>query len=144
MIFDIHHQEIAEAVARAFYEDVGIGDLTSEACIPEGWRADGRFIARQKLVVAGVELLNLMFDKVTMHKRSGDTAEDGEVIATESSDEEDPQASFDCVAPKRPAQLRPGCLRCCDGENVGGRASSLTATPSAAKMERRGISFACP
>ena len=82
MIFDIHHQEIAEAVARAFYEDVGIGDLTSEACIPEGWRADGRFIARQKLVVAGVELLNLMFDKVTMHKRSGDTAEDGEVIAT--------------------------------------------------------------
>ncbi len=82
MIFDIHHQEIADAVARAFYEDVGIGDITSEACIPEGLRADGQFIARQKMVVAGVELLDLMFDKFTMHKRSGEKAEDGEVIAT--------------------------------------------------------------
>jgi nicotinate-nucleotide pyrophosphorylase (carboxylating) len=75
MIFDIHHQEISDAVARAFYEDVGLGDLTSEACIPEGLRADGHFIARQKLVVAGVELLTLMFDKLTIHKRSGEPAE---------------------------------------------------------------------
>jgi nicotinate-nucleotide pyrophosphorylase (carboxylating) len=82
MIFDIHHQEIQDAVARAFLEDVGIGDITTEACIPEGLRAEGYFTARQDMVVAGVELLDLMFDKVTMHKRSGQTASNGDVLAT--------------------------------------------------------------
>jgi nicotinate-nucleotide pyrophosphorylase (carboxylating) len=82
MIFDVHHQEIQDAVARAFLEDVGTGDITSEACIPEGLRAEGHFTARQPMVVAGVEVLTLMFDKVTFHKRSGDRAADGEVLAT--------------------------------------------------------------
>lgn len=82
MIFDVHHQEIQDAVARAFLEDVGTGDITSEACIPEGVRAEGHFTARQAMVVAGVELLTLMFDKVTFHKRSGDTATNGDVLAT--------------------------------------------------------------
>lgn len=82
MIFDVHHPEIADAVARAFLEDIGTGDITTEACIPEGLRAEGYFTARQKMVVAGVELLTLMFDKVTLHKRSGETASDGDVLAT--------------------------------------------------------------
>ena len=82
MIFDIHHPEIADAVARAFLEDIGTGDITTEACIPEGLRADGYFTARQSMVVAGVELLSLMFDKVTYHKLSGESASDGDVLAT--------------------------------------------------------------
>lgn len=82
MIFDVHHPEIADAVARAFLEDIGTGDVTTEACIPEGLRAEGYFTARQTMVVAGVELLTLMFDKVTLHKRSGEPASDGDVLAT--------------------------------------------------------------
>jgi nicotinate-nucleotide pyrophosphorylase (carboxylating) len=82
MIFDIHHPEIADAVARAFLEDIGTGDVTTEACIPEGLRAEGFFTARQNMVVAGVELLTLMFDKVTLHKRSGESAGHGDVLAT--------------------------------------------------------------
>lgn len=82
MIFDIHHQDVQEAVARAFLEDIGIGDITTDACIPEGLRAEAFFTARQSMVVAGVELLDLMFDNVTIHKRSGETASNGDVLAT--------------------------------------------------------------
>lgn len=82
MIFDIHHPEIADAVARAFAEDIGAGDVTTDACIPEALRADGYFTARQSMTVAGLELLDLMFDNVTLHKRSGDSAVDGDVLAT--------------------------------------------------------------
>lgn len=81
-MFDIHHHEIADAVARAFYEDIGAGDVTTDACVPAGLQAEGRFMARQDMVVGGVELLYLMFDDVRLAKRSGDTARDGEVLAT--------------------------------------------------------------
>lgn len=81
MIFDTHHHEIADAVARAFYEDIGTGDVTTESCVPANIAGEGRFTARQSMVVAGVELLYLMFDDVTLHKRSGETARDGDVLA---------------------------------------------------------------
>jgi nicotinate-nucleotide pyrophosphorylase (carboxylating) len=82
MIFDTHHHEIADAVARAFYEDIGTGDVTTESCVPSGLQAQGRFIAREDMVVAGVELLFLMFDDVKLHKRSGERASDTDVLAT--------------------------------------------------------------
>jgi nicotinate-nucleotide pyrophosphorylase (carboxylating) len=62
MTTDIRHPEIVEAVRRALAEDVGAGDLTSAACIAEGARAAGRFIARQRLVLAGAELLPLIYE----------------------------------------------------------------------------------
>jgi nicotinate-nucleotide pyrophosphorylase (carboxylating) len=78
---------IDEAVKRALEEDVGPGDVTTEACVPAGAQASGEFIAREAQVVAGVELLAQIYDelggvaKLEMRKRSGDRAEDGEVIA---------------------------------------------------------------
>jgi nicotinate-nucleotide pyrophosphorylase (carboxylating) len=81
MMFDIHHQEVVDAVDRALYEDIGTGDVTTEACVPEGLLAEGKFIARQPLIVAGVELLHLMFDDVKRMKTSGDRAGAGDVIA---------------------------------------------------------------
>lgn len=82
MIFDIHHSEVVDGVSRAFYEDIGEGDVTTDSCIPEGLIAEGYFTARQALTVAGVELLHLMFDNVTLLRRSGDRAQDGDVLAT--------------------------------------------------------------
>jgi nicotinate-nucleotide pyrophosphorylase (carboxylating) len=56
------HPEIVEAVRRALEEDIGAGDLTSEACVPDGARASGRFVAREPMVVAGMALLPLIYE----------------------------------------------------------------------------------
>jgi nicotinate-nucleotide pyrophosphorylase (carboxylating) len=82
MIFDIDHPEVVDAVHRALYEDTGAGDVTTEACIPADLKAEGRFIARQEMIVAGSELLYLLFDDVRIERHSSDPANDGQVIAT--------------------------------------------------------------
>ncbi len=81
-MMNIDHPEVVDAVRRALHEDVGTGDVTTEACIPADLMAAGRFYARQQMVVAGTELLHLMFDEARIERHSGDPAADGEVIAT--------------------------------------------------------------
>lgn len=82
MTFDVHHPEILETVRRALAEDIGSGDITSEACVPAELRAAGRFFARQPLIVAGVELLPLIYDETDLFKRSGDACQPGEPLAS--------------------------------------------------------------
>ena len=73
--------DVAQMVRRALEEDIGTGDVTSEACVPAGLRAAGLFIGRQHLVLAGTEVLSLMYDQLDFYKRDGDTVSDGEIIA---------------------------------------------------------------
>src|SRR5215469_10446376 len=80
-MMNVTHPEIADAVRRALEEDIGPGDVTTEACVPADARAAGQFIAREPQVIAGVELLPLIYGECTLHKRSGDRAAAGEVIA---------------------------------------------------------------
>ncbi|MEK7408703.1 MAG: carboxylating nicotinate-nucleotide diphosphorylase [Acidobacteriota bacterium] len=88
MPFDVEHPEIAELVRRALAEDIGPGDVTSDACVPAHQRATGRFIAREKLVVAGPELLPLIYrlrggvDKLRLEAASGAALESGQSIAS--------------------------------------------------------------
>lgn len=83
MKFDADHPDVIRAVENALAEDVGSGDLTSRLTVEETQRALGRFIARQSMVVAGSELLRrtMQPDSIELHKRSGDLAEPGDVIA---------------------------------------------------------------
>lgn len=87
MSFNVNHAEILEAVRRALEEDIGPGDVTSEACVPVEQRAEGCFYARQDLVVAGVELLPVIFELrggvegLKLHKVSGDFALSGASLA---------------------------------------------------------------
>ena len=37
------HPEVLDAVRRALEEDIGIGDVTSQACVPADRRASGIF-----------------------------------------------------------------------------------------------------
>jgi len=80
--------DIVEIVRRALEEDIGTGDVTSEACIPADRVATGEFIAREPQVVAGVELLPVIYDlrggvaRLETHKRSGDRAAAGDKIAS--------------------------------------------------------------
>ncbi len=56
------HPEIREAIERALLEDVGTGDVTTEACVPADQPARGVFLTREPLVLAGLELLPLIYD----------------------------------------------------------------------------------
>src|SRR5260370_38685022 len=69
------------AVERALAEDLGSGDIATNACIPEALRGEARFIARKDLTRAGVELLELIFDQPVTRRSSGDRLEPGEEIA---------------------------------------------------------------
>ena len=81
------HPEIVETVRRALAEDIGEGDLTSQLTVPAGRRAEGRFYARADIVIAGIELLPLIYelrggvDQLQLLKQPGDRAYDGELLA---------------------------------------------------------------
>ena len=61
-MFDVSHAEVRAAVERALAEDIGSGDVTSELTMPPELNARGVFLAKQALVVAGSELLPLIYD----------------------------------------------------------------------------------
>jgi nicotinate-nucleotide pyrophosphorylase (carboxylating) len=82
------HPEIADAVRRALDEDIGPADVTTQATVPEHRIARGRYLAREPLIIAGTELLPLIYnlrggvDQVEIWKHDGDQCQDMEVIAT--------------------------------------------------------------
>jgi nicotinate-nucleotide pyrophosphorylase (carboxylating) len=78
---------IPEIVRLALAEDIGTGDVTTLACVPEDRMAAGRFLAREPLVVAGLSVLAPIYAarggaELVLAKRDGERCEDGEVIAT--------------------------------------------------------------
>ena len=87
MKFDVNHPEIVDAVRRALAEDIGPGDITSTACVSEIRLAGGRFVAKERLVVAGVDLLPLIYterggmDELNIETESGAWVEAGTPLA---------------------------------------------------------------
>jgi nicotinate-nucleotide pyrophosphorylase (carboxylating) len=70
----------------ALREDVGAGDRTSEATVPEAARARGRLLAKEQLVVCGLPLVERVFGRlggvgITWQAKDGDAAEPGAVLA---------------------------------------------------------------
>jgi nicotinate-nucleotide pyrophosphorylase (carboxylating) len=75
-------------VKNALEEDLGAGDATSEATVPEAARARGVLLAKQELVLAGLDVARLVFEaldpamKLTPEGREGDRFFPDTVIAT--------------------------------------------------------------
>jgi len=65
----------------ALEEDIGSGDVTTRACVPESRQAHGRFLAREPLVVAGLGLLPELYEQITIHKHDGDRCASEDAIA---------------------------------------------------------------
>jgi nicotinate-nucleotide pyrophosphorylase (carboxylating) len=85
-MFDVWHPEVRGAVERALAEDIGSGDITSQLTVPENLQAHGSFLAKQKLVLAGIELLPLVYEicrgaTVQLLKASGDCIKSGDILA---------------------------------------------------------------
>lgn len=75
--------ETRDLIRRALEEDIGSGDRTSQACVPERRNARGRFLAKQDLVVAGIELLPLVYgERVDLKHSSGTQVDRGTLLAT--------------------------------------------------------------
>ena len=79
-------EEIRRAVQLALAEDIGDGDATTLATVPEDTGARARMRAREPLVVAGLELAEAAFTelssavKVERLARDGQRAGDGEIL----------------------------------------------------------------
>jgi nicotinate-nucleotide pyrophosphorylase (carboxylating) len=71
----------AELVVRALEEDIGSGDVTTELCVPADRQARGAFIVREPVVVAGVELLPLLYQHIELKVESGTMLKPGQEIA---------------------------------------------------------------
>ncbi|MCS7025024.1 MAG: carboxylating nicotinate-nucleotide diphosphorylase [Bryobacteraceae bacterium] len=86
-MFDWTHPDVERAVRFALEEDIGTGDVTTQCCVPEQARARGGFWAREPMVVAGVELLEVIYrlaggiDSLRLEVQSGDRVEAGTCLA---------------------------------------------------------------
>jgi len=69
------------SVRRALEEDVGEGDVTSRAVVPEDARALGRFVAREPLVLAGLPVAREVFRRVDASLLFEPLAEEGSLCA---------------------------------------------------------------
>ena len=88
-MFDVSHPEVRAVVERALAEDIGPSDVTSEITIPYGLQGRGSFLAKQDLVLAGVELLPLIYEvrggaEAKLHAASGARVRSGQTIAAVS------------------------------------------------------------
>lgn len=84
-------RNIVEAIVReALTEDIGTGDITTRATIPEDMTASGNFIAKQDGVICGLDVVRAVFAVVdsrttfTPSVRDGDQVKKGNIIAVVS------------------------------------------------------------
>jgi len=86
-MIDFSHPDIVDSVERALEEDIGPGDVTSHSCVSEDHMARGRFLAREQQIVAGTELLPLIYqarggvESLKIEKLSGACVTDGQTLA---------------------------------------------------------------
>ncbi len=89
MMFDVSQPDVRLALERALAEDIGTGDITSQLTVREDLQARGSFLAKQSLVLAGTELLPVIYGlrggaQVDVCSPSGTVVNSGDVIATVS------------------------------------------------------------
>ena len=72
-------------IARALAEDIGTGDVTTEATIPEGTPATARFLLKEDGVVAGLAVAERVFAAVDPALTLAWTAADGDRLAAGTS-----------------------------------------------------------
>lgn len=78
---------VTQIIDIALNEDVGTGDITTETTIPADKKAFGRFIAKENMVICGLDVAELVFHKVdetiefSANCKDGDCIEKGFVIA---------------------------------------------------------------
>ena len=77
------HPQVRELIRLAVAEDVGAGDVTTEACVPRDSQSVGYFLPKQDLTLAGTELLGIIFheEKIEVLESDGTHVPAGKVFA---------------------------------------------------------------
>jgi nicotinate-nucleotide pyrophosphorylase (carboxylating) len=80
---------IMAAIGEFLAEDIGRGDITTQATVARETRAQGRFLAKEYLVICGLEIAEGVFvhldpeiPEMETNYRDGDEVEEGTVFAT--------------------------------------------------------------
>jgi nicotinate-nucleotide pyrophosphorylase (carboxylating) len=76
--------EIERAVQAALAEDVGTGDATTLATVPESARARAAMVAREPVVVAGINFAEIAFRQLSAELKVERMAADGQRIAEDA------------------------------------------------------------
>lgn len=83
-----HQREVApprsvveRIVQLALEEDLGRGDITSEACVPRAVRGEGVVQARTRMVLCGIDVLHEVYRQVDPEVEVHDRAADGDWIS---------------------------------------------------------------
>lgn len=72
--------EISRSIIRALEEDIGLGDVTTNTIVPAGASLQGRIIAKQDGVVAGLEIAKRVIFALNKHVRFVAEVEDGSKV----------------------------------------------------------------
>ena len=84
--------EALRIIDAALTEDLGSGDLTTEAAVPPGTKVTGNYLAKEDGVLCGLKLCSLVFERLggdvvfTSHKEDGESVKKGEILASVSGD----------------------------------------------------------
>ena len=84
----LNDSRVGRIVEMALMEDIGLGDVTSDAIVPETNLGKGEFLCKQEGVIAGLEIASLVFrycdSSITLSPavHEGSVARKGQVIAT--------------------------------------------------------------
>ncbi|SFI95627.1 carboxylating nicotinate-nucleotide diphosphorylase [Thermoflavimicrobium dichotomicum] len=79
--------QVKRIIREALNEDIGAGDLTTDALVPEGHRSSALFLAKQPGVIAGLPVIRLVFQELdpaselTCLVQEGEEVEKGTAIA---------------------------------------------------------------
>lgn len=81
--------DVLAAVGEFLAEDIGRGDITTTACVPQNTRGIGRFLAKEYLVLCGLDVAEAVFfhldpdsSEIEAAFQEGDEVEAGTVFAT--------------------------------------------------------------
>ena len=81
--------DVLAAVGEFLAEDIGRGDITTTACVPQNTRGVGRFLAKEYLVLCGLDVAEAVFfhldpesSEIETTHSEGDEIENGTVFAT--------------------------------------------------------------
>ena len=72
--------ELQTIISNAIQEDVGDGDHSSEACIPDDTIGEAKLIIKEDCVIAGLEVAQLIFKKVDDELVINKKYEDGQLV----------------------------------------------------------------
>ena len=72
---------IEKLIDQALEEDIGPGDITTECLIPSDLKGSGKIVAKESLVLSGIDIARNVFERLDSHMTWQNHYRDGDVVA---------------------------------------------------------------